>query len=390
MTGATADTTPLSPAEIRHWTRIGTLCALSLLLGYLETFLPIPIPGVKLGLANVAVLVALAQGDVGGACWVALVKVTATCLLFGNPVTLAYSLVGTLLSLACMAPLSQLPTMRLEMASVAGALAHEAGQLLVAQALLGTPLVWYGAPALAVAGCVTGAISGIVARRAAELLAEVEQGTADDTGSSPDAAQALPERPGVLPPNLLAWALAGYAVLVIVCMHARAAIPLAVCGSLALAGCRAGRVRPRQLGRALAPTLPLAVMTLVAQVASNQHGSVLAHVGPLALTDAAVTSSATMLVRLATITMASVAVTALVGSDGLARCARAALVPLHATGVATDGPELALSTTMRLLPLLVSQAGRPDAGTVWSRAFWTDELPRLVQHLYRQALRSAS
>lgn len=389
MTGATADTTPLSPAEIRHWTRIGTLCALSLLLGYLETFLPIPIPGVKLGLANIPVLVALAQGDTGGACWVALVKVSATGLLFGNPVTLAYSLSGTLLSLACMAPLSQLPTMRLEMTSVVGALAHEAGQLLVAQMLLGTALVWYGAPALAVAGCVTGTLSGMVARRAADLLTAVEHEAVEDQPSAPDVSPTLPERPTLLSSACIPWVLLGYVALVVVCMHAHTVPTLVSCTALALAGCRAGKMGPHQLGRTIAPTLPLALMTLVAQVANNQHGTILAHIGPVALTDAAIAASGVMLARLVTISTASVAVATLLGADGLRHCARAALVPLHVAGIATDGPQLAFSTTMRLLPLLSVQAERPDASSVWSRGFWTDELPSLVRDLYRQALRSA-
>ena len=58
----------LTPQEEERWARVGALAALAMVLGYLETFVPIPIPGVKLGLANVAVLLALAQGDVWGAC----------------------------------------------------------------------------------------------------------------------------------------------------------------------------------------------------------------------------------------------------------------------------------------------------------------------------------
>ena len=161
------DKQSLTPLEAQRWTRIGALSALAMVLGYVESFVPLPLPGLKLGLANIPILVALREHDVRGAACVALVKVLATGLLFGNPLTLAYSTAGTALSLAFMAPLSLLPTMRLEMVSVVGALAHETGQLLVAQALLGTPLVWYGAPPLAVAGCVTGLLCGTAARRVA-------------------------------------------------------------------------------------------------------------------------------------------------------------------------------------------------------------------------------
>ena len=108
-------TSALTLSESERWTRIGALSALAMLLGYLETFVPIPIPGVKLGLANVAVLIALAEGDVWGACWVGVVKVLAAGLLFGSPVTMAYSAAGTLLSLLVMAPLSRLRTMSMWM-----------------------------------------------------------------------------------------------------------------------------------------------------------------------------------------------------------------------------------------------------------------------------------
>ena len=139
----------LAPEDATSWARAGMLAALAIVLGYLETFIPIPIPGVKLGLANIAILIALAQGDQRGAVAVGTIKVLASGLLFGNPLTMAYSAAGTALSLLVMLPLSHLETLHLAMLSVAGAVAHETGQLLVAQLVLGTPLVWYSAPSLA-------------------------------------------------------------------------------------------------------------------------------------------------------------------------------------------------------------------------------------------------
>ena len=172
---AQPDAPQLTPREVLSWTRVGMLAALAIILGYLETFVPIPIPGVKLGLANIAVLIALGQHDARGAFGIAVIKVLASGLLFGSPVMMAYSATGTLLAFVVMAPLAPLPTMHIVMVSVVGALAHEIGQLLVAMLLLGTPLVWYSAPLLEVAGCVTGALCGIVAARTIELLERGEE-----------------------------------------------------------------------------------------------------------------------------------------------------------------------------------------------------------------------
>ena len=148
--------------EARRWARTGVLAALALVFGYIETFipLPVPVPGIKLGLGNIAVLVALAQLDTGGAAAVALVKVLAAGFLFGNPFMMLYSAGGTLLAFAGMAALMRVPGLSVVFAAVAGAVLHNLGQLLVAAAVLGTGTVWASAPVLVLAACATGAISG--------------------------------------------------------------------------------------------------------------------------------------------------------------------------------------------------------------------------------------
>ena len=97
----------MSLDEARLWARVGVLAALALVLSYIETFipLPVPVPGIKLGLANVAVLVALELIDVKSALFVAAIKVLAAGFLFGNPLMMAYSAGGTILAFAFMAAL---------------------------------------------------------------------------------------------------------------------------------------------------------------------------------------------------------------------------------------------------------------------------------------------
>ena len=283
---ATSATSPsLNPAEVQRWTRVGVLAAFAMLLGYLETFIPIPIPGVKLGLANIAVLIALAERDTAGAFAIALIKVLAAGLLFGSPVTMAYSLAGTMLAFAVMAPLSRLRTMHIVMVSIIGALAHEAGQLAVAMVLLGTPLVWYSAPLLALAGCLTGALCGIVAGQAIKRFdIDAEQisganGNATNLDHTPAGLSAgIAEnrkdsssrnshplsfgsrgnpRIAVNPKS----ALVAFIIYVIVVLHLVNPIVLACCLALAVAFCFAGRVGPRAVLAALIPVASILIIT---------------------------------------------------------------------------------------------------------------------------------
>lgn len=381
----------LSPAETMRWKRIGALSAQAMLLGYLESFVPIPIPGVKLGLANIAVLVALAEHDVPGAFFVGLVKVLATGLLFGNPVTLAYSATGTLLAFALMAPLSLLPTMRLWMVSVVGALAHEAGQLLVAQLLLGTPLVWYSAPVLAVAGCLTGLLCGIAAERAAALLdagSQVKGAKSPERGELPPAT--IPSDYPASAPNASAapalLVLGIYLLFVVFVMHAHTLVPLAACLTATFLACIAAHLGPRTLWKALAPVLPIAVVTFVAQIAGAQQGDVLLMLGSIAVTREAIRATAVMLARLTCITCSSVAVVGIIGRERLGTCAHLALAPLRTAGLRTQGPELAFATTLRLVALLADELPhKHGTRSLLSKAFWTEELPEVVRKLYVQA-----
>lgn len=169
----------------RRLARVSLLCACALVLSYLETMIPLPVavPGIKLGLANVAVVVALYTLDVKSAAAVALVKVFASGFLFGSPMMLAYSLGGTVLAFIGMVALAAVPGVGLVPVSMLAAVLHNVGQLGVAAMALQTPAVFINLGVLGVAACVTGGITGAVAEGA---LAGIEQ--ADDTRPSVDCA----------------------------------------------------------------------------------------------------------------------------------------------------------------------------------------------------------
>ena len=359
MTAMQPDT--LTAKETQRWSHVGALAALAMVLGYLETFVPIPIPGVKLGLANVAVLLALAQGDVWGACWVAAIKVLAAGLLFGSPITMAYSAVGTALSLAVMVPLSKLRTMQLWMVSVVGALAHEAGQLLVAQTLLGTRLVWYSAPLLMVAGCVTGAFCGIVAQRASEQLSEDSEKTSAPVEEAPQTSLRFGGEGGRIDPRAALIALLTFSLIVLTLDEAP---PLAACMALALVTCLRAQVCWSDVVRAMQPVLLICGITVVAQLVSLPPREALIAAGISAL-------------RLLSLVGASLAFVQAQSQKELLTGVRWALAPLSRLGLSTEGPLLALDVALQELPLLAGSLSLQEAPPT--------SLSQLVADAYRLA-----
>ena len=141
----------------------GLITALALVLSYLESLLPpLGVPGVKLGLPNLAIVFALYRLNWKDACIISLMRVVLVTLLFGNGAALAYSVAGAALSLALMGLLKRTGKFSSVGVSVAGGVAHNAGQILVAMALLETSrLAWY-LPVLWISGTVAGVLIGVV------------------------------------------------------------------------------------------------------------------------------------------------------------------------------------------------------------------------------------
>lgn len=143
----------------------GMLVVLALILSYVESLLPISmgIPGIKMGLPNIAVLFALYRLGARDAALISLVRVLLVSLLFGTLFSLAYSVTGAVLSLAVMALLRRTGRFSTAGVSIAGAVSHNAGQIAVAILLLETAEIGYYLPVLCVSGAVTGVCIGLVA-----------------------------------------------------------------------------------------------------------------------------------------------------------------------------------------------------------------------------------
>lgn len=142
----------------------GILAALCLVLGFIEHLLPLDFiaPGIKLGLANAAVLLLVLKGDIKGAFLVNIVRILLSALLFSSPATLIYSLTAGVISLTVMALLSKLGQIGVIGFSVAGAVVHNLTQLSVAFFMIGAGVLYY-LPFLLISAVICGVITAIIA-----------------------------------------------------------------------------------------------------------------------------------------------------------------------------------------------------------------------------------
>ncbi|MDE6722701.1 MAG: Gx transporter family protein [Eubacterium sp.] len=144
----------------------GIMVALAFVFSYFESLIPfsVGIPGVKLGLANLVVVVALYSMKPSQAFSISLIRILLTSLTFGNiTVSLPYSLCGGLLSFVVMyfAKKTKLSVIGV---SMLGGICHNIGQIIVAAIIMETSKIAYYLPVLLVAGLITGLLLGIVSK----------------------------------------------------------------------------------------------------------------------------------------------------------------------------------------------------------------------------------
>lgn len=142
----------------------GLMIALAFVFSYLETLIPfnIGVAGVKLGLANLVVVTALYTMPRRDAFFIAVIRIILVGITFAGVSTLMYSLAGGLLSFAVMCLLKKSKHFSVIGVSLAGGIAHNLGQIIVAALVMQTPRIIYYIPVLALSGVVTGIVIGIV------------------------------------------------------------------------------------------------------------------------------------------------------------------------------------------------------------------------------------
>lgn len=145
----------------------GLLTSLMLVFGFIERQfpLPVPVPGIKLGLANSVLLYALYMLGIRQTIVLMLLKSLMSWLIYMNLSAMLYSFAGGVLSVAAMILVSRMKGVSLIGVSALGAVFFNVGQILVAVLMLNTPqlLVTY-LPILMISGVVTGVLTGIVAQ----------------------------------------------------------------------------------------------------------------------------------------------------------------------------------------------------------------------------------
>ena len=161
---------PVSASKRKAATRkivlLGLLGAVAMALSYIEFLLPsglIPLPGVRLGLSNIAVILAFALISRGAGLAVMILKLLMSLMLFGNPMSFAFSLGGSAAAYLCLLLLTLLKDkISFIGVSAASAAAHSIGQIAVAAILTGSSAVAGYLPPMLLFSIPTGVITGIV------------------------------------------------------------------------------------------------------------------------------------------------------------------------------------------------------------------------------------
>ena len=145
---------------------LGVFLALALILSYVESLIPFyfGIPGVKLGLTNLIVVVMLYCTGTKEAFGVSVARILLAGFLFGNLFSILYSLAGGVLSFIVMCLLKKTGRFHVISVSVTGGISHNIGQLIAAAFVVETYDIFYYMPFLLIAGVATGFVIGMLAQ----------------------------------------------------------------------------------------------------------------------------------------------------------------------------------------------------------------------------------
>ena len=154
---------------------LGMLIALAFIFSYIETLIPFNfgVPGIKLGLANIVVIVGLYVLGEKEAFLLSIVRIVLVGITFGNLSTMMYSLGGGLLSFFVMVIGKKTGTLSMKGVSILGGVFHNVGQIIVAMIVLETEQLIYYLPVLMVAGIITGFFVGLMGTMITERIGKV-------------------------------------------------------------------------------------------------------------------------------------------------------------------------------------------------------------------------
>ena len=150
--------------KTKRLTLLSLLVSVAMILSYIESLVPpfVPVPGVKLGLSNIATLLTLYTLGAPAAVAVTLVRVFLSSLLFGSAMSLIYSLSGAVLALFAMIALKRLLAFSEIGVSVGGGVMHNAGQIIAAILVMENAGISTFLPPLIISGVIAGVGIGII------------------------------------------------------------------------------------------------------------------------------------------------------------------------------------------------------------------------------------
>lgn len=153
----------------------GVFVALALIFSYVESLIPLQvgIPGAKLGLANLIIVIVLYKTDFKEAFLLSVTRVILSGFIFGNLASIIYSLAGGIISLCVMAFLKRRNSFSLYGISIAGGVSHNIAQLCVAMIVLHTKSLVYYLALLLLAGLMTGFVIGYISNEMLKRLSNI-------------------------------------------------------------------------------------------------------------------------------------------------------------------------------------------------------------------------
>ena len=143
----------------------GVLVALALILSYVETWIPINfgIPGIKLGLSNLVIIISIYKYGLKKSFFLGITKVLLSNILFGNLSSMIFGWIGMICSVFLMCILKKTRKFSVIGISMAGGIAHNLGQIFVAMFIIQSFAIIFYLPFLLLSGMITGILIGIVA-----------------------------------------------------------------------------------------------------------------------------------------------------------------------------------------------------------------------------------
>lgn len=143
---------------------IGMLSCMAIIVSYIEFLFPINIgiPGIKLGLANIVIIIALYNYKLYWSFLINIIRIFIIGMLFGNLFSIIFSLTGGIISMLIMYFAKKIKSLTIVGVSILGGVFHNISQLVIAGLIMNLPEIIYYIPVLVISGAITGTIIGVL------------------------------------------------------------------------------------------------------------------------------------------------------------------------------------------------------------------------------------